>query len=126
MNAWTYLDNHPPAVVRLMARRRMRGKTVKAVSIQEVAIAANLPLERAQKIARLLSWDNVTLSEARSFCTGCGFDPFSAADRNRKSAYLRSCKTFGYLRRSPFWESEFQPLIESIKARKQQPVPVAS
>lgn len=121
-SAWKILSSHPPAKIRLMARRRLAGKTVRAVSIQEIAIASGLPLTRVKVIAQQLDWKGVDIPEAERFCAGCNFDPLDPDDRNRQSAYERSCKNrqsqFAFLRKSPWWETEFLPLIESLKRRK--------
>lgn len=117
---WKLLQKHPPALIRLQARRRVAGKTVRAVSLQEIAIASGLPLARVQVISQSMNWDGITIPEAERFVRGCNFDPLNAADRNRQSAYKRSCQNqpFAFLRRSPWWETEFRPLIQSLKLRR--------
>lgn len=105
-----------------MARRKLVGKTVRAISIQEIAIASGMPLARVSAIAQSTTWDGVTIPEAERFCAACGFDPLNPDDRNRQSAYNRSCKTrrsqFAFLKKSPWWESEFLPLIQLLKQNK--------
>lgn len=122
-NAWKILADHPPCLVRLLARRKVKGKQVRAISSQEVAITSGLKLPRVHAISQMTSWDEVAVAEAERFVAGCGFDPLKAADRNRKSAYQRSCKTqnsqmFTYLRSSPLWQSEFVPLIRLLQSRR--------
>lgn len=123
--AWKILSNHPPCLVRLLARRKLTAtsKQVRALSAQEVAIASGLTMARIQEISPMTSWDQVTVAEAERFVLGCGFDPLSASDRNRKTAYQRSCKSssraqFSYLRKSPQWKSEFVPLISRLRSLK--------
>lgn len=122
MTAWQLLTANPPAKVRLMARRRVLGKTVRAVSLQEISIASGLPLARVQAISQSTTWDGITIPEAERFIAGCNFDPLSPADRNRQSAYTRSCKSrksqFAFLRKSPWWETEFLPLIQLLRSRR--------
>lgn len=109
-----------------MARRKVApgSKHVRAVSIEEIAIAAGLPLARVQAIAGSMSWDHITIPEAERFVAACGFDPLNPNDRNRKKAYERTCqkrpptKRFAYLRNSPWWEKEFLPLIQRLQSRK--------
>jgi len=50
--AWKILSNHPPCLVRLLARRKLSatGKQVRAISAQEVAIASGLPSIIAQNV----------------------------------------------------------------------------
>ena len=116
--AWKLLNDHPPALIRLMARRKVVGKRVRAMSLQEIAIAAGMPLSRVDVIGRSVSWSGISVPEAERFCVGCGFDPLCPADRNRKSAYERSCKArrskFQYLKDSPHW-SEFLSLIRRLE-----------
>lgn len=122
---WKLLHDNPPARVRLYARRRVKTKTVRAISLQEIAIASGLPLARVQTISQCLNWEGITITEAERFVAGCGYDPLNPQDRNRQSAYDRSCQTrqkmtsFTYLKKSPFWATEFLPLIKRLKARKQ-------
>jgi len=119
---WKLLYDHPPALIRLCARRRVRGKTVRAISLQEIAIASGLPLARVQVISQSVTWDGVTIPEAERFVAGCNFDPLNPADRNRQNAYKRSCTTrpskFLFLRQSPWWETEFRPLIDLLKSAR--------
>lgn len=119
---WKLLHEHPPALVRLCARRRVRGKTVRALSIQEIALAAGLPLARVQAISQSVDWEGISIPEAERFVAGCGFDPLNGQDRNRQSAYRRACQKtpskFAFLKRSPWWKTEFLPLIERLRSRK--------
>jgi hypothetical protein len=121
-SGWKFLASYPPAKIRLMARRRMAGKTVRAVSLQEIAIASGLRLARVKVISQQLDWVGVDILEAERFCAACNFDPLNPDDRNRQFAYERSCKTrkrrFAFLRKSPWWETEFLPLIESLRHRR--------
>lgn len=123
--AWKILNSHPPCLIRLLARRKLTrtGKQVRAISAAEVAIASGLSLDRVLEISPLISWETVTVAEAERFVLGCGFDPLSSYDRNRKSAYQRSCQTssrqqFSYLRKSPHWKTEFVPLISRLRSLK--------
>ncbi len=123
-SAWKILSKNPPALIRLMARRRVKTKTVRAVSLQEIAIASGLPLARVQIIAQSLNWDGISIPEAERFIAGCNFDPLDPADRNRQTSYERSCKKrtksshFAYLKKSPLWQTEFLPLIERLTLPK--------
>ena len=113
---WQQMHANPPALVRLCARRRLKRKTVRAISLQEIAIASGLPLARVQVISQSLNWEGISIPEAERFCAGCNFDPMNPVDRNRQSAYRRSCKNqpFAFLRKSPWWETEFLPLINRL------------
>lgn len=117
MNAWKSIDDYPPPLVRLLAKRKLKGKRVAALSDEEIAISAGLPLHRVREIYNSPTWDDVTVSEMRQFFEGCGFNPESAIDRNRVATYQRTKggPKFLYLRESPWWECTFKPLIEKWK-----------
>jgi len=120
---WQSLADHPPVLVRILARRRTAGSHVEAISTEEVAITSDIPLSRVRELSTLLSWDNVTMGEAERFCRACAFDPTRPADLNRYRAYSYQCKKFPakqwfqYLRRSPWWATEFVPLINLLRSR---------
>tara|TARA_R110000824_G_C14820770_1_gene636696 strand:- start:150 stop:512 length:363 start_codon:yes stop_codon:yes gene_type:complete len=114
---WDYLDKFSPALVRLLARRKT-GKSKRAIvalSNQEIAIASSEPVNRIITISMMTNWEEVPVGTARRFCDACGFDPFSSADRNRASAYLRSGPTFKYLKKHPHWDTFFKPLIKHVQ-----------
>ena len=121
MNFWKAFADNPPILVRLLARQRTKGSAIAAISMEEIAIASGLPLVRVQEISGMLDWSAVTLFEAQRFCAGCLFDPTNPQDRNRKRSYTASCRKnptrqwFSYLRRSPLFKSEFEPLILKLK-----------
>lgn len=115
MNAWKILEENPPGGVRLMARRRLGTKRIRAISDEEIAIGSGLPVDRVRAIYNLRSWDGVPVGEMRAFCTACGFDPFNGPDRNRRNTYVRTA-TWAYLKRSPWWDTTFLPLIKRMEA----------
>lgn len=125
MTLWHFLHDYPPALVRLCARRSVGGKHVVAISSQEIAILSGLPVSRVQEISEFTSWDEVTIAEAQKFCTACGFDPANSAHRKRQSMYLLVCRKKRpnqplppprYLRRSPYWTTEFLPIIQILRS----------
>ena len=101
-------------LVRLLAKEPVARKHVRALSNQEVAIRAEMPLQRVAEISSKTSWDDVPIGEAERFCRGCGFDPFNCYDRNRAMAYNRTNARFTYLRVSPYWAKTFKPLIKVL------------
>lgn len=119
-SAWKLLSEHPPALVRLFARRKVAGKNVVVMSIEEIAIASGIQLKRCIEISNQTSWDGVTIAEAERFIAGCGWDPLSYIDRNRKNAYARACQKtkskYHYLRKSPYWATELLPLIRRLRS----------
>lgn len=112
---WKHFETYPPAAVRVMARVKVVGKTVRALTDEEIAIASGLPLDRVRAISQLLSWESVNFGDVRRFCLGCGFDPLSSTDRNRAGAYLRSKGRFAYLRKSPHFSTRFVTLINNLR-----------
>ena len=119
---WENLEKFSPSLVRLLARRQV-GKSkakIEAITNQEVAISADMPVDRVIEISMLTTWDEVSVGETRRFCKACGFDPFSSADRNRASAYLRAGASFKYLKKHPHWETFFKPLIQHVHVQTAQ------
>jgi hypothetical protein len=119
---WSFLDEFPPSIVRLMAREG-RGRANRWLTDEEVAIASGLTLDRVNELKLKQSWDDVVLSDIRKFCAGCGFDPTSSHDRRTKVyIYYSVCKKqnvepFLYLRKNPKWR-EFKR--ELARAREKQ------
>tara|TARA_R100000005_G_C4996931_1_gene203716 strand:+ start:1942 stop:2304 length:363 start_codon:yes stop_codon:yes gene_type:complete len=117
---WKNLEKFSPSLVRLLARRSVNNtkSKVEAISNQEIAVLAQMPVDRVIEISMSRSWDNVLVKEAQAFCSACAFDPFSSADRNRASAYLRSGASFAYLKKHPHWATFFKPLIVHVQTTK--------
>ncbi len=113
---------YPPALIRLYARRR-NGRTVEAITAEEIAITSGIPLDRVQQISMQTNWDDISLMEVQQFCVGAQFDPTSSRDRNRERAYNLKCKQnrprFQWLKRHPRFESEFRPLIVALMTSPQ-------
>ena len=111
---WEILAKYPPVFIRLYAKERSGERMHCALSNQEVAIRSGLSLDSVKRISKLISWDDVSVGEARQFCHGCNFDPFDYTDRNRLTAYTRK-GTYAFLRNSPHWNSVFVPLIKILQ-----------
>lgn len=122
LSCWKWLEAFPPITVRLAARGGA-GRAVVALSHQEIAIETGIPLARIIEISESFDWRGVTISEAEAFCRACNFDPTNAADRKRQRDYIRICqkKTPGraphFLTSSPWWRSQFLPLIDLLRSR---------
>ena len=123
---WRLLEEFPPIMVRLLARRPIHQRTCEAVSHREIAITTGYALSRIIEISESLTWANITFAEAKSFMAACHFDPTRAADRQRQSDYIYSwtkkqpTQPPHYLQRSPYWATEFQPLILLLSSRSQK------
>lgn len=101
----------------MLARITTRGKCVRAISDEEIAITAALPLDRVMALSSMTDWNRVEIEEMRRFCVGCNFDPFSQKDRHRARVHLRTRNPWAYLKRSPHWHSRFRPLISRLHRR---------
>jgi len=113
---WDYLEDYPPPLVRLLARRPISGKHVVALENEEIAIAAGFSVDRVIEISKSNDWRDVTLGEMQDFCKACRFDPTDCFDRNRARAYKeRPSVKWTYLKKSPSWESFFVPLIRHLQ-----------
>ena len=108
-------DKYPPPLVRCLARRSVAGSHVVALSDEDVALSAEIPVHRIREISKSTSWSSIPVGEAKLFCKACNFDVFSSADRNRAGAYLRKGAKFLYLKSSPYWKDTFLPLINLMR-----------
>ena len=114
---WSMIDNYPPPLVRCLARRNGKGKHLKVLSDQEIAIEADIPVDRIKQIYNSPTWSPIPVGEMRRFCGACGFDPSSGQDRNRVNAYVNQKKgpQWTFLRRSPYWPTIFRPLLLKLR-----------
>jgi hypothetical protein len=118
---WRALSLFPPIVVRLNARVPTAGKHRRWPAHAEVAIAAGMAFSRVLAISQSLSWESVRIGEAERFCAACRFDPTNAKDRKRMTDLLNICQKKHpnqpphFLRSSPQWETEIQPLISLLR-----------
>ena len=119
-NPWKILRKFPPVLVRLLAKKPVATKHVRAVSDEEIAVRGGLPLANVKHISKQISWDKVPVGDAEKFCIGCGFDPFNCYDRNRAMAYNRTSPSYTYLKVSPYWDNTFKPLIAILSAANTQ------
>lgn len=118
---WQALEHYPPVYVRLLAKKGTLGRAIYALTDAELAIMTGMTIERIREISRMLTWDEVTLGECRSFCDAARFDPTVGSFRKRVYNYRARCQKlnqipFHYLRVSPKWESEFLPLIRLLSS----------
>lgn len=120
---WQALHAFAPIMVRLAARRVVAGKNVVGLSHQEIAIETGITFARVLEISESFDWQCVTIGEAEAFCRACNFDPTCAGDRERQREYIRRCQTKHpgraphYLTCSPFWATQFLPLVQRLRSR---------
>lgn len=108
------LNQFPPPLIRVFARRRSPRFGVVSLSDREIAIASGvLDLAQVIDLKQRLNWDNVTIAQMRGFFAGCEFDPFNTAERNRLFAYLVSSPMFRFARSAPHFDQEIRPLLDN-------------
>lgn len=116
------LDRFPPVVIRLLARKQ-RGRTVTAMSDQDIAAASGLSVGQVKSVSRLTNWGTVDVDTLQAFCKGCGADLDNRDWLRKNAAYMASIRSIPrYLRQSDHWSHTFEPLI-SIWVRHGQAKP---
>ena len=106
MTFFTRAKQYPPLLVRLMARRDH-----KPMSNMDVVEWSGLPLDMVWDISTKMSWDGVDLETLRKFTVACNMDFTSSKQMRRADDYLRKQPvTWQYLRKSPHWKNQFEPL----------------
>ena len=113
--SWDMFQKFPPPLVRCLARRKVAGSHIVALSDEEIAMTADLSLDKGKEISQSITWDGLSVKDAKNFCKACNFDIFNSLDRNRAGAYLRKGAKFLYLRSSPYWGDTFLPLIKLMR-----------
>lgn len=120
-NFWTKLDRFPPIVVRLLAYKRIPGRGKVAITDEEISQRSGIPLSEVKSISWLVNWDDVPLRRVRAFSEACGV-VFTDRDKMRTlTCYLQSRPTYRYLRKSPNWKDQFQPMINLLLQSQQKP-----
>lgn len=108
---WTKLDRFPPVAVRLLACKRVPGKGKVALSDEEIAQRSGLPLPEIKSLSWLVSWDNVPVRRVREFSEACGVFFTNRRSMRTLSCYLKNRPSYKYLKKSPLWKGQFQPMI---------------
>lgn len=106
---YQYTREFPPILVRLLARR----KNGPPLTTQDIAwhVPSMLTDYEINTISQCTDWDSVPFGKMHAFLVGCGMDFTDPVAMNRKKTYLRSAHKFGYLRKSPEFETILKPLI---------------
>lgn len=117
---WEYIEAFPPPYCRCFGKREGSGRADMAITDAELAIGANIPIDRVREISRMTTWQGVPFDEMQRFFVGCKFDPTNSVHRHRITEYQKICKKrkvvpFQYLRLSPKWETEFLPLLVMVQ-----------
>lgn len=110
----------PESVVRQRFARRQRGEDLSKIpgSIRlnrdEVARVSGLNYRQVSRIATKVSWDDVTVKDMLAFMNGCGLE-LNHLDFQRKflKSILKNRRGFSYLR-----AAEYQKLIGQMERHK--------
>jgi hypothetical protein len=118
---WSKLDRYPPLVVRLLACKRIPGKGKIALTDEEIAERSGLALSDIKSISWLASWDTVPMGRVKQFSEACGVYFTSRGSMRTISCYLNNRPSYKYLRKSPMWKGQFQPMINLLLGSQQKP-----
>lgn len=117
---WTKLDRFPPVAVRLFASRRVPGKGKLALTDEEIAVQSGMPLSEVKSMSWLDSWDNVPMRRVKQFSEACGVYFTNRASMRTLTCYLKNRPSYHYLRKSPLWKDQFQPMIALLLQSQQK------
>lgn len=76
---------------------------------------SDIPLDVIEWISALPTWDGVKIGLAKRFCDACGFDPMNSYHRKCANVYVRKVKSFKHITRSPYFNTQFRPIIEKLR-----------
>jgi hypothetical protein len=105
------LDNFPPVLVRLLARRKLSRGHSEPLTDDEI-VERPLTIAEVCDYSRAVNWNGIPVVKALAFLRGCGLDIDDADAWRRTMTYLSLNPTFNYLRESPQWKEYFLPLIQ--------------
>lgn len=105
------LDRFRPVLCRLLARRlQARPRLLIALTDEELAERASLPISEIKRLSWSLTWQGVPVDAMLAFMLACGVDLDDRRSLERNWKLLRSgCGS--YLRASPQWQTLFVPLV---------------
>lgn len=118
---WSKLDRYPPLVVRLLASKRIPGKGKLALTDEEIASRSGLALSDIKSLSWLASWDTVPMGRVKQFSEACGVYLNSRGSMRTISCYLNNRPSYKYLRKSPMWRDQFQPMINLLLGSQPKP-----
>lgn len=116
-NFWTKSERIPPILVRLLARH----KHGPPLSDEDISRSSGLPLALVYTISHSVDWSGIDLPTMHRFLSACQVDFENPRHMDRIDAYLRARPTWKYLRKSPLWNTFYEPLIRrylTSKARR--------
>lgn len=107
---WQRAENFPPILCRLLARENHGGHPA-PMTDEAIASRSGLTIYRVNAISNSLSWADVELHAMRQFLIACELDFCDAKQMKRLTMYMRRGR-LAYLRRSPNWTTQFEPLLQ--------------
>ena len=111
MTFYNRVDNLPPCLVRLLAR-----KYGKAVTTEQLAELLHWNTWTTEALSQRTDWEAVDIYDLCQFTRACGVDFCNPRQMRRIDDYLRKDPTFQYLRVHPNWETYFKPLLKKWRA----------
>lgn len=120
---WTRCERFPPLLCRLLARDGSYGPPLTSI---ELAQRTGLSEFEILTLSDQVDWRGVDIYTMRKFTEACGLDFTDRVAMKRVHTYLkgktvagqRVAPRFGYLRKSPLWQTLYEPLIRKLCARK--------
>lgn len=113
MTFFTHARQYPPLIVRLMAKRKPYGPPMlDAEIVQDSGLQPGVVFDLSMR----MTWDGIDLPTLEKFTKACRMDFTSGKDMRRARQYLQKKPvTWKYLRQSPHWKSQFEPLALILK-----------
>lgn len=106
-----YLNEFPPTLCRLLARRnRGRSKGCRFLSTREISFISGLPRSTVHELARQTDWADVPVATIHRFSMACGVNLLSGASRKRQRDFFKR-RGLAYLKHAP---KSQQPLIRDL------------
>lgn len=104
------LKRFPPVVCRLLARKIIKHNHVVALTDAEIAKSSGLSMADVVHISWSAAWDSIPVSKMLAFTKACGVD-FDDRPSLQKNTKLVEGGRFFYLRRSPNWKTQLEPIV---------------
>lgn len=115
MSYYTYAEQYPPILVRLLARHK-NGPPLTTTEISQRVASYGWPMSayRIGLISMEVDWEFIPFGEMRAFLHACDMDFTDRVAMKRKQEYMKmEAKTakFTYLNKSPEWETILKQLV---------------
>lgn len=115
---WTLTERFPPILIRLLAT----DPPGHPLTTAEIADRSGLSPALVEAISQSTDWTGIDLPTAKAYLLACKIDLTNGQQIKRITTYLRYKKRNGvriptpyqYLRKSPLWETYYQPLRDRL------------